>query len=103
MNDPRVNESAPPIRVPNVGGTASLPTARAVAAWRCRWPAVAALGKLEAQRTRHRVCVGQSQGQALAHAIRFAAGIADQCPGSLVVAEIFLAQVLGEDQAVAAQ
>src|SRR5690348_12441334 len=93
---------APAVAVPNVRGT---PAAHAVAprGCGCRTSAIAAFRKFEAQRSGNRIGLGETQREPLADAVRLARLIADELLRALVVAEIFLPQVLGEEQTVAAQ
>src|SRR4051812_19454882 len=74
-----------------------------IATWSWRGAAVTTLGKLETERTADRVGVGQTQRQPLPDAIGLAGLFADQRSRGFVVAEIFAAQVLREQQPVAAQ
>src|SRR5206468_5243183 len=73
-----------------------------IAAWP-RGSAVAPFRKLEPKRARDRIGFGEPQPETLADAISFTGFVADQLPGSLVVAEIFLPQILGENEPVAAE
>src|SRR5438270_8760081 len=65
--------------------------------------AVAALGQLEAQRSCHWVGFREPERQPLSHSVRFAALVANQGPRCLVITEIFAAEVLRQQQSVAAE
>ena len=65
--------------------------------------AIAAFGKLEAQRARHWVRFGEAKRQALTHPIRLTGGVADEHTRGLVVAEIFGPEVADEHEPVTAQ
>src|SRR5688572_15335600 len=69
----------------------------------CPRPTIAAFGELEAQRARDRVGLGEAQGQLLADPVGVAAVLADQLARGFLVAEIFLAEGLGEHQPVTAE
>src|SRR3954470_3949338 len=102
MNGARRTESATATRVPDIGGPTA-PAAGAVAPRRRVGAAIAPLRKFEPQRPGHRIRVGKAERQPLAEAIGLAGLVADKRARRFVVAEIFLAQVLGEDQPVAAE
>ena len=74
-----------------------------LAPWRRRRAAVAAFGELEAKRSRDRIGVSQTKPEPLSHAVGLAALVADESTRGLVVAKIFAAEVLGEDEAVTAE
>src|SRR6185369_12063091 len=97
---PPVAVLTPAIAVSNVRGPAA---PGAVAAHRRGPPAVAPFRKLEAERALDRVRLGEAQRQPLADAVGLARLIADELLRALVVAEIFRAEVLREQQPVAAQ
>ena len=65
--------------------------------------AVTALGELEAKRAGYGVGFRQPQREPLADTIGFARLVAHELTRRLVVAEIFLAERLGEDETVAAE
>src|SRR6476660_7753475 len=91
--------------MPDVGGAAAATHdgfADAVAALG-RTPAVAAFGKLEAERAADWIGFRQPKLEALADAVGLARLVADQLARGFVIAEIFAAEVGGGDQAVAAQ
>jgi hypothetical protein len=81
-----------------VAGAAVAAGALAVAA-----VARGAVGQIEAQATADRVGFGETQLEALAGGEGVAALLADQCVGSLLVAEIFLAEGRDRDQPIAAE
>ena len=62
--------------------------------------AVGTFRKLEAERAGNRVGFGEPQRQAPPNAIRLTRLLADKLSGRFVIAEILLAQRLGEDEAV---
>src|SRR4051794_30945595 len=68
-----------------------------------RLAAIAPLRKLEPQRARDRIGLREAEREPLPHAIGLAGLVADQRSRRLIVAEIFAAQIFGEDQAVAAE
>src|SRR4051812_40790874 len=74
-----------------------------IATWSWRGAAVTTLGKFEAERAADRIGLGQTQREPLPDAIGLARLFADQRSRGFVVAEIFPAKVLGEQQPVAAQ
>jgi len=65
--------------------------------------AVAYFWKLEAKRSADRIGFGEAQGEALADTVGIAAFVADQLTRGLIVAEIFLAQSLRENETVSAE
>src|SRR4051812_29727983 len=96
-----MSPSAAPL-VADIGRTSATPR-RALAVTARRWRAVATFRQLEAQRARHRIRFGEAERQPLTDAVGLPGLVADQRLGRLVVAEIFAAEVLREQQAVAAQ
>src|SRR5438094_7402168 len=72
-----------------------------IVAARPRGSAVAPFRKLETKRARDRIGFGQPQPETLTDAISFTAFVTDQRTRRFIVAEIFLPQILGQDEPVA--
>jgi hypothetical protein len=102
VDEREINASAPPIRMADVGRSSATAASPHPIAARTR-VSIVAFGKLEPQAARDGVRLGQPQGQALPHAVSLAGRVTNQCSRGFVVAEIFLAEVLGEQQPVAAE